>query len=97
MKAMEKSTFSAEYSILRSELVSLRHDADLSQRELATRLKVPHSWVAKVETGERRIDVVELHWFAVACGKDAAVVLADIAKKIAALPNRRASKGRRIS
>ena len=35
--------------------------------ELAKSLDVPHSWVAKVETGERRIDFVELCWFLLAC------------------------------
>jgi hypothetical protein len=38
---------------------------------LAARLKVPHSWVAKVENGERRIDLVEFCWFVEACGGDA--------------------------
>ena len=29
-------------------------------REVAVMLGVPHSWVGKVETGERRLDVAEL-------------------------------------
>jgi hypothetical protein len=32
---------------------------------------VPHSWVAKVESGERRIDLVEFGWFCEGCGVDA--------------------------
>lgn len=28
-------------------------------RELAERLDVPHSWVGKIETGERRLDICE--------------------------------------
>jgi hypothetical protein len=46
----------------------------LSQRELAATLLVPHSWVAKVESGERRIDLVEFGWFVAACGGDPAAV-----------------------
>jgi transcriptional regulator with XRE-family HTH domain len=65
---MEKSTHSPEYRILRSGLLDARHAAGLSQRDLAARLKVTHSWVAKVESGERRIDLVETYWYLSACG-----------------------------
>jgi len=68
MGAMEKSIYTPEYTALRTELRKLRQHAGLSQRQLARRLRVPHSWVAKVETGERRIDLVEFAWFASACG-----------------------------
>lgn len=37
-----------------------RGRAQLSQRDLAARLGVPPSWVAKVEKRERRLDAVEL-------------------------------------
>jgi len=67
---MKKSVHTPEYASLRSELRDARDKAGLSQRELATRLKVPHSWVAKVENGERRIDLVEFCWFISACGID---------------------------
>jgi transcriptional regulator with XRE-family HTH domain len=69
---MQKSTHTKEYKALRAELRAIRDKAGLSQRDLATKLGVPHSWVAKVEAGERRIDVVELAWFFGACGVDAA-------------------------
>jgi transcriptional regulator with XRE-family HTH domain len=64
---MEKSTHSKEYELLRAALRQAREDAGLSQRGLAVRLKLPHSWVAKVESGERRLDVVELCWYVTAC------------------------------
>ena len=72
---MQKSTHTKEYRALRAELRALRDKAGLSQRDLAEKLAVPHSWVAKVEAGERRIDVVELGWFAAACGEDAASLI----------------------
>jgi transcriptional regulator with XRE-family HTH domain len=65
---MRKSIHTPEYAALRAQLHKLRSDAGLSQRELASRLHVPHSWVAKVENGERRIDLVEFCWFVEACG-----------------------------
>lgn len=67
---MQKSTHTKEYKALRAELRAIREKAGLSQRELASKLSVPHSWVAKVEAGERRIDVVELAWLVSACGGD---------------------------
>ena len=75
MGAMEKSTHTREYRELRSELHRVRQDANLSQRALATRLGMPHSWVAKVENGERRIDLIEFCWFVSACGADPVAIL----------------------
>lgn len=40
-------------------LVASRREAGLTQAALAKRLGVVPSWVAKVEIGERRLDVVE--------------------------------------
>jgi transcriptional regulator with XRE-family HTH domain len=79
---MEKSTHTPEYTTLRAELHALRRSAGLSQRELAARLKVPHSWVAKVEAGERRIDLVEFCWFVSACDREPVAAAADLLKRI---------------
>jgi len=70
---MRKSTHTSEYKQLRGRLTALRVNAGLSQRELAATLGVPHSWVAKVESGERRIDLIEFGWFCTACGSAPAV------------------------
>lgn len=67
---MKKSTHTPEYVALRTELRHARELARLSQRDLAVRLGVPHSWVSKVESGERRIDLIEFCWFLSACGID---------------------------
>lgn len=40
-------------------LATARRDAGLTQRELATKLRRPRSYVANIEIGERRIDVLE--------------------------------------
>lgn len=78
---MQKSTHTREYAILRAELRAARERAGLTQRELAARLKVPHSWVAKVEAGERRIDVVELCWLVAACEQEPATFAKKLFKK----------------
>jgi transcriptional regulator with XRE-family HTH domain len=41
--------------------VELRSKADMTQRELARRLGREHSFVSRIELGERRLDVVEVY------------------------------------
>jgi transcriptional regulator with XRE-family HTH domain len=40
-------------------LVTSRSDAGMTQRDLAALLKRPHSFVGRIEAGERRVDVIE--------------------------------------
>ena len=70
MGAMRKSTHSREHNHLRAVLREIRTAAGLSQRALAQKLRLPHTWVAKVESGERRLDLIEFGWFCTACGLD---------------------------
>ncbi len=79
--AMRKSTHTPQYALLRQRLAAMRQAAGLSQRELARRLKVPHTWVAKVESGERRIDLIEFAWFCQGCGVDAAMAAREVLGK----------------
>lgn len=46
--------------VLCARLIELRKNAGLSQRQLAERLGREQSVVARIELGERRLDVVEL-------------------------------------
>lgn len=46
--------------ILSALLCSLRNEAHLRQVDLAHRLGKPQSFVSKYESGERRLDVLEL-------------------------------------
>lgn len=52
------------YALLRE----LRRGAGLTQVEVARRLDVPQSFVSKYESGERRLDVIELRHVAEAIG-----------------------------
>ncbi|TWE29779.1 helix-turn-helix domain-containing protein [Prauserella muralis] len=65
---MEKSIYSAEYQRLCQLLREARHEAGLTQVQVAERLGVPQSFVSKYESGERRLDVVELRHACVAVG-----------------------------
>ncbi len=57
-------------------LVDARNAAGLSQDDLADRLKCHQSLVARLESGQRRIDVVELVVLSRAIGFDASALLA---------------------
>lgn len=65
---MDKSTFTPAYAALRARLIAIRKRAGLTQRELADRLHRERSFVARIEQGERRLDLVEFVWVCEACG-----------------------------
>lgn len=65
---MEKSIWSDEYQQLCMLLRQLRREAGLTQVEVARRLDVAQSFVSKYESGERRLDVIELRHVAQALG-----------------------------
>ena len=46
-----------------------RTEAGMTQSEVAGRLRRPQSFVSKCESGERRVDVIELQDFASIYGK----------------------------
>jgi predicted transcriptional regulator len=72
---MAKSIHSASYKLLCSLLITRRKELRLSQYDLADRLKRPQSFVAKIEGGERRMDVLEFLDFAYALEIDACEVI----------------------
>jgi len=49
------------YSLLQRQLRELRLEAGLTQAEVAALLKRPQSYVSKYESGERRLDIVEIN------------------------------------
>lgn len=58
------SIYSASYRHLLKQLKQARLDAGLTQVQVADALGQPQSFVSKCESGERRVDVVELERFA---------------------------------
>jgi len=57
---VNKKTIKQRQIALTKTLYSLRIGAGLKQVDLANILDVPQSFVSKIETGERRLDLVEL-------------------------------------
>ncbi|MFG2377602.1 helix-turn-helix domain-containing protein [Streptomyces sp. NPDC048504] len=74
-KAVEKSIYSAEYQRLCALLRALRLEAGMTQVQVAAELDVPQSFVSKYESGERRLDVIELRYVARTLGVSMRVVL----------------------
>jgi transcriptional regulator with XRE-family HTH domain len=57
---MKKSVYSKRYKRFIEALKQARFSADLTQHQAATLLKKHQSFVSKCESGERRVDIVEL-------------------------------------
>lgn len=57
---MSKSMFTNEYTVFRDLLRKLRAEKGFTQVQLSEALGMPQSFVSKYETGERRLDVIEL-------------------------------------
>lgn len=56
---MPRTLGDARHEALIAFLIAKRKEMGLTQVELAARMKVFQSYVARLESGERRIDVVE--------------------------------------
>jgi transcriptional regulator with XRE-family HTH domain len=67
---MSKTLRSPRHEALSAFLVARRKEAGLTQAEVAAKLRRYQSFVATVEAGQRRIDVVELLDLADAIGFD---------------------------
>ncbi len=61
---MPKTIYSREHRILVERLKSARKEAGLDQIEAAKALGLTQSAISKIESGQRRIDIVQLKAFA---------------------------------
>lgn len=61
---MAKSIYSTDHELLVNRLKQARKDAGLDQTQAARLLGRTQSYVSKIETGQRRVDVVQLKEFA---------------------------------
>lgn len=58
-----KSIHSKETEILCAWLKQQREHKSLTMREAARLIDKPHSFIGKIESGQRRLDVVEYIWY----------------------------------
>lgn len=61
---MTRSIRTKEYAYFVERLRNAREEAGLTQVEVARKLKRPQSHISNVESGQQRVDVVELQIFA---------------------------------
>jgi transcriptional regulator with XRE-family HTH domain len=79
---LSKSVFSDAYAILLDVLVAARKEAKVTQVELASRLGRPQPFISYVESGERRVDVIEFCAIARALGLDPIALFTRVAAKL---------------
>jgi transcriptional regulator with XRE-family HTH domain len=60
---LSKQLRGVRHKRMMAALVEIRENAGVSQRELARRLDRAHSYVGRIETGDRRLDLPEfIEW-----------------------------------
>ncbi|MFO3882637.1 helix-turn-helix transcriptional regulator [Enterobacter hormaechei] len=72
------SVYSDEYQRVINALKKARKEKAMTQAQLAEALGKPQSFIAKVENGERRLDVVEFVHLARLVGADVQGIIASI-------------------
>ena len=81
MTKLRLSIHSDEYIWLRELLLNRRKELGLSQRAFGEKLGVVHSFIGKVETGDRRLDVFEFIEYCKGLVLDPIQVLREIEEK----------------
>ncbi|VEA63164.1 transcriptional regulator, y4mF family [Serratia plymuthica] len=79
------SVYSTEYQLVIKILRDARIEKCITQTKLAEALGRPQSFIAKVENGERKLDVVEFAVMARLLGVDAGAVLGMIGGRVGKL------------
>lgn len=59
-RQVPKSIFTTEHAVFRDLLRDLRIEKEFTQVQLSETLGMPQSFVSKYETGERRLDFIEV-------------------------------------
>lgn len=67
---MEKTIYSSEYKKVIDKLKDARIKAGLTQLDVARKLRKHQSYISKIESRERRLDILELRLLASLYKKD---------------------------
>jgi transcriptional regulator with XRE-family HTH domain len=79
---VNKSLNTKEQKLLTEQLYELRIASGLRQQDLADIMSVPQSFVSKIESGERRVDLIELRQICKALNTDIVAFLSSLENKI---------------
>lgn len=69
------------YRTLRNQLREARASAGLTQADVAKRLNKSQSFISKVETGERQLDVIEFIELSFALNSHPVAIMSDLLNK----------------
>jgi len=75
MAKFRRSIHDGVYKAIRKELVDARKSLGMTQRELAEKMQVPYSLIGKIETGDRRLDMIEFMEYAKQLSLDPIILL----------------------
>lgn len=89
-----KSIHKPEYQTLLEMLVEIRSKAGLKQAELAALLDRSQSYVSDVERGGRRMDLLQLREYCLACNQDLASFVRRFEKAVGDGPGARRRSSR---
>lgn len=67
---MVETIYSKEHKYIVKQLKKAREEAGLDQEQVAGLLKKTQSYISKIESGQRKIDVIQLKEFAKIYKKD---------------------------
>ena len=67
---MSNSIYSKDYKEIIERLKKARLESGFAQQDVADKLGKPQSYISKIESGERRLDVAEIKKFATIYKKD---------------------------
>ncbi|MEG9498347.1 helix-turn-helix domain-containing protein [Mannheimia indoligenes] len=81
MSNLRLSIYSNEHTWLREKFIKRRQELNLSQRALCEKMGVVSSFVGKVETGVRRLDIFEFIAYCRGLDLDPLSVLQEIEKQ----------------
>ena len=78
---MSKQLRTARHRRVMAVLAAIRTEAEVTQRELARRLDRAHSYVSRIEKGDRRLDVPEMIQWCEVLGADPVNVMKRIVRR----------------
>ena len=79
---MPKSMYTPAYKLMVTALIDLRRQAGVNQIDLSKRLGRQQSFVSNVESGNRRIDVIEFYAITRALGGDPVALFSELVAKL---------------
>lgn len=94
---MPASMFTAAADAIATAAADLRKRAKMTQRQLSAALGREQNLVARIEQGQRRVDLIEWVQWCRACGADPEVEMIQLLKRIAHQIPQRRPRGRKPS